>query len=158
LFEVDSGGTTVWDWTNTISSTPPLFKVRRYQTSLFRDKKEFHALSGDSVNFNLAAGSMNAGRNYVLVGTMSGISPGTTIGGLHIPINADAFTSKTRSAALSSYFLDFQGSLDLEGNATAQLTAGPVPSSLVGRTMHFAYVLLSPLDYSSNATGVEIVF
>ena len=158
LFEVDSAGTTAWNWTNTSSTMPAIFKVRRYQTSLFRDKKEFHALSGDSVNFNLAAGSMNAGRNYALVGTMSGISPGTTIGGLDIPINPDAFTAKTRSAVFSSYFLDFQGSLDSEGNATAQLIAGPIPSSFVGRTMHFAYVLLSPLDYSSNATPVEIVF
>jgi len=125
---------------------------------LFQDENIFHANTGGTVDFDLAAGSMNAGRRYVMVGTMSGTSPGTTIGGLNIPINADAFTDITRSAAYSSFFLNFQGNLDLLGNATARMVTGPIPSSFVGRTMHFAYVLLSPLDYSSNATRVEIVF
>ncbi len=158
LFEVDPAGNTVFNWAYSTSSNPGIFKVRRYQTSLFQDENIFHANTGGTVDFDLAAGSMNAGRRYVMVGTMSGTSPGTTIGGLNIPINADAFTSITRSAAYSSFFLGFQGNLDLLGNATARMITGPIPSSFVGRTMHFAYVLLSPLDYSSSATGVEIVF
>ena len=158
LIEVDSAGNTVFNWIYSATTNPSIFKVRRYQTSLFQDKKIFHASTGDAVNFDLAAGSMNAGRPYGLVGTMSGYSPGITIGGLNIPINADAFTNVTRSAAYSGFFLDFQGNLDLLGNATAQMVTGPIPTSYVGRTMHFAYVLLSPLDYSSNPTGVEIVF
>ncbi|MFT7516736.1 MAG: hypothetical protein ACI84O_000521 [Myxococcota bacterium] len=157
LFEVDPAGNTVFNWAYSTTSNPGIFKVRRYQTSLFQDKNIFHANTGDAVDFDLAAGSMNAGRPYVIAGTMSGASPGETIGGLHIPINIDAFTSITRSAAYSSFFLNFQGNLDLLGNATAQLVTGPIPAGYVGRTMHFAYVLLSPLDYSSNATPVEIV-
>jgi hypothetical protein len=154
VFEVTPTGSVVWNWA---TSSGGIFKVRKYPASLYRDKLLFAASIGGAINFDLAAGSAHAGRPYLLAGTLSGISPGVNIGNLNIPINPDIFTSFTRNQNSSHIFQDFRGTLDSLGNATATMITGPISTALVGRTMHFAFVLTGPLDFSSNASSVKIV-
>jgi len=121
------------------------------------------ASSMSTVDFSLAAGSVNAGRDYVLLGTKSGIDPGTVLtGGQWIPLNFDSFTGRTRSQAGSGNFVDFVGQLDADGNATAMLrTHNTTNSALVGRTLHFVFVLRNAqtgnADFASNPVPVEIL-
>jgi len=126
-------------------------------TGLMSDRKLVYSGAAETVNFTLHAGSANAGRLYLMVGTMAGTDPGTPLpGGLvWIPINADdlSMTSLTLGPPV---FTGFFGILDGQGSATAQLN---VPASVglpPGEIMHYAYALMGPWDFASNPVAVRI--
>ncbi len=114
--------------------------------------------NGSSVNFDLMAGTANMGRNYLLLGSVSGTSPGTLLpGGLvTIPLNRDWFTDFVLDNLNNAVFQNFWGTLDASGNGSATLSAPPIPT-WIGRKVSFAYALKSPWDFASNAITVEIV-
>lgn len=117
--------------------------------------------TASTINFELDAGSAYAFRSYFLLGTSSGTEPGIPLpGGLAtLPLNMDFFFGYIRSHANSSILVDFRGTLDGSGHSTAQFnTLGPLPPGVfpVGTELHFAYTLLSPYDYASNAVMVEV--
>ncbi len=116
------------------------------------------AAGGGQVAFELDTGSANAGRPYYLLGSMSGIAPGTPIGSVILPLNYDAFMNLTLIFANTPVFANFFGLLDAQGCATATLDSlGPISPAAVGVQMHFAAVLDWPLDYATNAHPVEIM-
>ena len=50
------------------------------------------------------------------------------------------------------------GNLDGTGRASAALnTLGPVDPVMVGATVHFAYLLNYPMDYTSNPVELQFV-
>lgn len=166
LFEVDPVGTIVWDWTSPIPNpggVNKIFKVRRYDRNLWPGDGTVSASSISTVDFAIAAGSANAGREYALLGTKSGIDPGTVLtGGTWMPLNQDSFTVLTYTRAWSSNFNDFRGVLDASGNATPLLrTNNTINSAMIGRTLHFAYVLIDAqtgyADFASHSVAVEIL-
>ncbi len=54
--------------------------------------------------------------------------------------------------------LNFRGTLDGSGQATATLNSmGPIDTSLAGFEVWFAFVLMCPMDYASNAVPIEIL-
>ena len=114
--------------------------------------------NGSSINFDLMAGTANMGRNYLLVGSVSGTSPGTPLpGGLvTIPLNRDWFTDYVLDHLNNSIFQNFWGALDSSGNGNATLSAPPI-STWVGRKIDFAYALPGPWDFASNAVTIEVV-
>lgn len=115
--------------------------------------------SGGTVNLFLSAGTENAGRSYLLLGSLNGTTPGTPLpGGLTtIPLNRDWFTDFILDRLNKPVFTDFKGTLDSNGEATASLNAPALPSGWAGKTMHFAYALKNPWDYASNATAIRVV-
>jgi len=128
--------------------------------ALTADKDEIAMTSGGKVQFSLHAGIENQYRNYFLLGTLSGTSPGTLLpGGIAtLPLNWDPFTDLT--LAISNYpcFLGFNGALDSTGMSTATLdTCGSLPTVMVGMKMHFAFLLCNPFDFVSNATEIRII-
>ena len=128
--------------------------------SLGAHTSTFSAGAGGTVNFTLDAGSANANRSYLLVGSLSGTDPGTLLpGGLAtIPLNRDWFTDYILDRLNTTTFTDFWGTLDGDGAAEAVLNAPPLPSIWAGRTMYFAYALNDPWDFvSNNAVAIEIV-
>ena len=108
---------------------------------------------------DLAAGKNRANRPYRIAGTLSGTSPGTDLGnGLTVPLNWDSFTDWTVRNVNGPALNNFSGTLDANGFATAVLdTLGPVSASYSGLTAHFAFVLLKPLDFVSNAIPVLLL-
>ncbi|MHC4941505.1 MAG: FG-GAP repeat domain-containing protein [Planctomycetota bacterium] len=115
---------------------------------------------GGSVEFYLNAGAANAGRNYLLVGGVSGTSPGYLLpGGLAtLPVNFDVFTYYVLFPLLNTaLFSDFMGQLDPQGRAVAQMNAPALPSGYTGLILYFAYCCNNPFDFASNAVEVEIV-
>ena len=114
--------------------------------------------SGGSVSFALNADTANAGRQYLLLGSVSGTEPGTPLPGgqVTLPLNWDYFTNLTADFANTPLFDQFMGTLDGNGMAEAKLALGPIPGAL-GLYMNFAYTLNEPWDYVSNAPAVEIV-
>ncbi len=128
---------------------------------LSADTWRIYESTASTVDFELDAGAANAYRSYFLLGSASGTEPGVSLpGGMTtLPLNYDFFLAYIRSHANSSILVDFRGSLDGSGQASAQFnTLGPLPPGIfpVGTQIHFAYTLLSPFDYVSNAVAVEV--
>lgn len=115
------------------------------------------------VNFGLSAGASRAGRNYVVLATLSGVAPGTSVfplGTLTVPINFDGFTTAMLAAVNTPTFPNSYGTLDAGGNAAAQFNANtlaPIAPAQVGLVLHFAYVGVAPFDFTSNPVAIEIV-
>lgn len=126
---------------------------------LLIDTSVLSAAQGGTVNFTLDAGTANGNRNYLLLGSVTGTSPGTPLpGGLvTIPLNRDWFTDYILARLNTSVFSNFLGTLGAAGGAMSALNAPPLHSNWIGKTLHFAYALDNPWDYASDAVEIEIV-
>jgi hypothetical protein len=128
------------------------------QQPLMASIDKVSARHGGTVDFSLNAGSDNAGRDYFVLGSVSGTLPGTPLpGGATLPLNWDLVTEMTIVYANTSMLMNSNGILDGDGKAAAQLNlTGPLPMDMVGLTMNYAFVLYDAMDYASNAVGIKI--
>lgn len=103
-------------------------------------------------HFLLRAGAANANRLYVLLGTLSGTSPGTLIDQTIVPVNWDVYTSLILFEPFLPNFGGFWGVLDADGNAEATLSVpGPAAQTLQGFEMNHAFAVYGPVvDYASQ--------
>lgn len=114
------------------------------------------ATGGVVVPLTLDLGAAHAGDRYALLVTKSGTSPGTSFGGVPVPINVDALT--TAAFAGGSFLRNTFGGLDADGRASAAFVANATElSSLVGLRLDFAAVSLGPTPAVTNADGFSIV-
>jgi hypothetical protein len=117
--------------------------------------------AGGVLHFTLNGGGGNGGRNYMILGSVSGTVPGTPLpGGSEIlPLNWDLFTNIVCHVNYPDglLFEDFFGTLDPNGQMAAIFdTNGPV-RGMKGYTVSFAYLLEgSPWDFASNPIDVEV--
>ena len=114
---------------------------------------------GGHIALNLNAGAAKGGRNYLLLGSVTGSSPGTLLPGGQavLPVNWDFFTNIVLDMLNTPIFQDFMGVLDADGKASALFnTFGPVPGT-AGIFITYAYALNKPWDYASNPCVIEIV-
>ena len=127
-----------------------------YDPSLWAQQYEISVATGGTSTLELDADVAHAGETYVMAGSLSGTSPGFDVFGLHIPLNWDSFTDATLSGA--PYFVNFVGSLDGQGTATATFdTQGPIDISFIGLDASFAYVTLPLTGFVSNPVSVTFV-
>ena len=139
------------------------FTVERriYDAALWADTYTLSAAVGGTLNFTLDGGTGNAGRQYLLLGSMSGTAPGFPLpgGGATVPLNWDTFTDFVLTNLTNPVFLNFMGMLDGTGRAQAGLdTYGPLNSAFIGVKLCFAFIL-SPnptWNFASNAMTVTI--
>ena len=125
--------------------------------SLEIDGDRISLSSGGKVGFSLDAGSSRKGRTYILLGSMTGTSPGIPLpGGKVLPLVSDAFTLLTAVGGNSPLFRGFQGVLDGRGLARAVLVVPPGLPSLAGKRFFFAYTLISPFDFVSRAVEIRL--
>ncbi|MFH1999952.1 MAG: C25 family cysteine peptidase, partial [Planctomycetota bacterium] len=130
--------------------------------SLTADSATISEATGGSVNFSLNAAPENAGRNYYMLAGLRGSVPGTNLpGGKVLPLYWDFFTDLTITLWNTPYFVDFAGTLDINGEASAVLdTQGPLPTGSAGINITFAYLCTykHPTGwFASNAVKVKIV-
>jgi hypothetical protein len=120
---------------------------------------EVSEATGGTVYFAIAGGDVNAGRNYLLLGSCSGSAPGTLLPGEleMLRVNWDWFTDLELLLLGTPIFQGFLGKMDAYGNAAAQLNVPPLPPGTAGITMHYAYCCNSPFDFVSNPVAIEIV-
>ena len=126
--------------------------------ALLPDVFELSLSAGGIQNFAISAPT--AGDAFLLLGTLSGTSPGTPSGGLIVPLNVDGYTLHT---ALSPNRPPLTGSFGVlfpdgsgGGIASAAFTLPPATSpGLVGATAHHAFVTFQAgtgaLNFVSNA-------
>jgi len=110
------------------------------------------------VTLDLHAGSLHGGRNYWLIGTAAGTSPGILLTtGLTLPINPDAYTDFTIAVPNSATLQNNVGSLSPFGTATStfNLRIG-VNAHLAGVQVHHAFVTISQ-DFHSEAVVTTLV-
>ena len=124
---------------------------------LMIDNRIVHHLDASTVNFTLNAGPAYAGRFYLLLGSLSGTTPGTPLpGGLAtIPLNYDqlALWSLTWGPPI---FTNFFGILDADGQATATLNVPAASGIGPGDRMHFAFCIPQSWDFASHAVAVDV--
>jgi len=125
-------------------------------TALFHSELSISVAGGGTHDLFLRAGPERAGEFHLLLGTVSGTSPGFPLpGGLVLPLVPDAYTDLTiAGGALVGGF----GVLGPIGEADASLTlpAGGDPA-LVGLTAHHAFVTLDPTAQLTAVSGAAQV-
>ncbi len=155
IFEVDPTGRIVWEAPQPIPMTSAnIQQAVYYERYLWADRETMSASTGGVIGFYLAAGTRNAGGGFVMLGTFSGTTPGTVIGGVPVPINPDGYTLAT---AGSPTLPSFVGILDALGNGTSSLALPPLPA-LAGLTMHHAYVAFSGSAATLGSNAVPLRF
>lgn len=103
------------------------------------------------IDLRVAGGALLANRNYAILGSLSGTTPGVQIGSVVMPLNVDGFFNTVVTQLGSSALPGFLGTLNADGNAFAQFdTQIPVPAFLLGIEIDFAYITLSPFDAVSE--------
>jgi hypothetical protein len=133
--------------------------VAKLTLPLVSDAQVLSESAGGKVNFFLNAGADNGGRDYLLLGGVSGTEPGYPLPGgqVTLPLNFDVLTYTILGLLNTALFDNFLGTLDSFGAAEAQLDSPPLPTGYVGVKIHFAYCLNDPYDFVSNPLDVEIV-
>jgi len=123
------------------------------------DTKVLSAFKGGAVSFLLNAGLNNRGREYLVLGSLSGTYPGSALPNkeLRLPLNWDFFTETVIASveAGSPFFFSFHGYLDEKGCADALFcTAGALPMEFANQSINFAYLLLDRVDFVSNPVSI----
>jgi Tol biopolymer transport system component len=114
--------------------------------------------TGGTVNFFLDAWDSQAGREYLILGSITGKTPGIPLPGgtATLPVNWDLFTNLVVNLMNTPVFANFYGTLDASGSGAAQFNAPAMPGA-AGLTMYFAYALCNPWDFASNPVEIEIL-
>jgi hypothetical protein len=119
--------------------------------------------AGGAQQLALLAGAEHVGALYLVLGTLSGTSPGLPVGDLVLPLQLDPYFLLTLTALSASPLTQSFGILaapDGSASASFALPAG-APSPLVGAVANHAYVVLDPLTGAvedvSNAFPVSFL-
>jgi len=113
---------------------------------------------GGKQQLTLHAGTNNAGRPYLMLGSMSGTDPGFDMGGLHVPLNSDRYTRWTINAANGKILRNTRGFIPASGEVRMNIVVAPGGmSSLVGTTLFHAVILNNPTDFVSNVVRLQIL-
>lgn len=126
--------------------------------ALYVDVASISSAVGGTAMFTLAGGPGNANRNFLLLGSVSGTSPGIKLpGGLEIlPLKWDFFTNIVIQYANGPNFINFMSKLDGTGSAPATFILPP-GTGASGIKMYYAYALNKPYDFVSNPVVFQIV-
>jgi FG-GAP repeat protein len=140
----DSGGSFPC-FVRVVSSRPLAFSADTNALSLARGGKQI---------LSLDAGVAHAQKAYLVLGSLTGTSPGIQVGAVTLPLNPDPYMLFTIEHP-NTLVQESLGVLELYGRGVAcfHLPAG-LPPSLVGAVVHHAFVAaqVAPfsIDYASN--------
>lgn len=113
---------------------------------------------GGTEKMFVRAGVANQGRNYWILGSASGTSPGTTLGAIVLPLNFDSYLQHTLTYP-NTHIIASSGVLDSTGGADASMTLPPgLSPSLRGTVLHHAFLVLTDAGVQSGSNAVPLVF
>ena len=149
--DVDLGGP------RTIRLSPFVELLSDPLTELHVGVSQYSAATQSLVPFTLNRASVDAGRPYRILGSLSGTQPGFDLLGVHVPLNRDPFFNTTWLPPGRGDFHGSHGSLDGVGRAEAYLRLDPLWSSvLVGRRFDFCVWLAGSTPEVTNGVGFDI--
>jgi hypothetical protein len=98
---------------------------------------------------------------YWMLGSASGTTPGTQIGGVNVPVNVDAYLLFSALQPNQGPLVNTLGTLDSAAQATARIEVAPgTDPALVGVHLDHCFVLWDPttgaIDFASNAEGLDL--
>lgn len=110
--------------------------------------------------FDLFLNGGPADRDYIILGSATGTAPGFNLpGGLHMDLNWDWFTDLLLNMTLAGGYglvVDFLGTLDGNGMATASLTFPGHCELYDDVELCFAWCTYNPFDFVSNTVCVNL--
>lgn len=110
---------------------------------LFGDSSPISAASGGLQPLLIDAGPDYSGALYLILGSVTGTSPGIPVEGLALPLNYDSYFDYTLSNPNSASLQQSLGVLDSEGTATALFVIpANFNSSFVGAVVHHAAAII----------------
>jgi hypothetical protein len=109
---------------------------------LSADSVALGVLAGGTVEFTLNGGAPHAAELYLLLGTLSGTTPGFDLGATHVPLVQDAYFGFSLAHPGVAPLLGSFGVLDGAGAGAAQFQLAPGFSTLVGKQAHHAWLAL----------------
>lgn len=141
------------------------FPIKRYIgqhkfKSLKTASDNLSASKGGEVVLELNMGEEKAGRNYFVLGSISGSFPGMRLPNRAsvLPLNKDLFTTLILTRPNAPIFENFSGVLDSKGMARAKLRVPKsISKNMEGRSIWFCFMLKSPRDFVSNPVRVDFV-
>jgi len=137
---------------------PPLVLESVALTDLHAGVTSYSIEHGGPVSFTINRGAGEAGRGYHLLGTLSGTSPGVTLGGVLVPLNRDRLLEHTWLHPGPPTLPGSVGVLDGNGWAEAWLDLPAASwSVLVGERMDFCVLLGGPQFEVTVVDGFPIV-
>ena len=118
-----------------------VFHAHYTERSLWSSQSTLSVSAGGTANLDLVLGSQYAGSTYLLLGSMSGTSPGLGYMGMTIPLNVDPFLVLTATAINSPVLPNSLGFVPPGGvvHTSFVLPPGVLPPNL---TMDFACAVL----------------
>ncbi len=121
----------------------------------------FEQSIGAPANQRLAVHTDSArmGHPYLLLPTLSGTSPGTSVIGVDVPINFDSVTWAYAAMPGLPPFVAAAGTLDTTGSALlgAQLAGLPLPPALIGIELSMAVLIDGGSPAATNAVTVPFI-
>ena len=160
VFEVTPAGQTVMSYVHPASNL--MFQANYVDRTMWTSQEQL-SITGDQVDFDHLLGTAQANRYALLLGSLSGRSPGTLLpGGTLLPLNADFLTDAMVTQWNTGVFVDTLCLLDANGAGASTVLAPPnvIPPALIGLTLDFAHVVFDgslQVVHASNAVSVELV-
>lgn len=144
---------------NGATSAGTTYLIHGKPNALGGDKTVISLAVGGSQSLYLRAGIANAGKQYVILGSMSGVTPGVNFGITHFPLNIDVYTTIVATYFNTFVYTGFLGTLDANGNASASFNLPPgitgVPPHLL---LHHAYLVLNPAQFPTFASNAYPIY
>jgi len=131
--------------------------VFAFNPILTASSETFSVSAGGTIDYAIDFPDVDAGQKYGVLLSARGTGP-TPFKGLLIPLKKDSFFVASTKGNTPPQGLNFQGTLDLQGQATAHFTASPgsLPNKLIGHSIFLAAVN-KKLDFSSVARRVDFL-
>ena len=135
--------------------------------ALVADTYELSVATGGTQTFSLQApATVTSPSFYILLGSLSGTTPGVPVGPYVVPLNADSYLARTFITPNSLYLANSMGVMTPApgggGKATASLTLPPgLSPALVGKTVHHSFVYVETqtgtVNFVSNAVPLALL-
>ncbi len=112
---------------------------------------------GATIPLWLDSGAASAASHFLMIASTSGTVPGTTFGGIHVPLNVDrAFRTSVASAG-TPHYPGTMGFLDANGRATGFFVASPeMLYPLVGRHFDWSAVVSGSPGHATLPDGFDV--
>ena len=113
--------------------------------------------AGGAQQLNLNVGGAFGGDLYLMLGSLSGTSPGIPFSGFTVPLNPDPYFFHTVNHPNLGPLTTSFGTLNPEGSGMAQLSLPPgTDASLAGATVHHAFGVLDPVSFDLQAMSESV--
>lgn len=144
------------DASGNLRSWPSDIGALESAASFVGDIARVSAASGGEQKLSLAAGTSQADRIYLVVGTLGKASPGFLLAGYAVPVELDLWFSFTVANANRAYLGRTLGLTDDQGRASAILRLPPLPVSMRGAVFGHAAILMDGVNFNYVSNRVDL--